>query len=89
MKRTELVSIIAIALASVGVAYFVANSVFGSIQNESVKVKTIEEIDPSFAEVDKTIFNDQAINPTVQVQITGESAPQESDTQTDPDTEQE
>ena len=89
MKRTELISIIAIALASVGVAYFVANSVFGSIQNESVKVKTIEEIDPSFAEVDKTIFNDQAINPTVQVQITGESAPQESDTQTDPDTEQE
>lgn len=89
MKRTEIITIIAIALASVGVAYFIANSVFSGIQAETVQVKTIEKINSSFAEVDKTIFNDKAINPTVQVQITGQGASQQAETQTDTETEQE
>lgn len=73
MKRTELVMIVLIASISVLVAYFVAQSVLGGQSNESVNVKTIEKIDSSFQEPDETIFNENAINPAVEVQITGSS----------------
>lgn len=69
MKKKDLAMIVLIASISVAVAYFAANAIFGSIQNETVEVKTIDVIEPTFAEVDKTIFNDQAINPTVPVAI--------------------
>jgi len=69
MKKTELATIILIAAISVGVAYFVGNAVFGGTKNEAVNVKTIEAISSDFTEVDTTIFNSTAINPTIPVDI--------------------
>lgn len=69
MKKKDLATILLISLVSIAVAYFAASAVFGGMQNETVQVKTVDAIDSEFAEVDKTIFNDQAINPTVPIAI--------------------
>jgi len=64
--------IILIASISVLIAYFVAKAVLGDVQNESVKVKTTEPITSEVTEPDKTVFNTNAINPTVEVIIGGD-----------------
>lgn len=69
MKKTEIATIVLIASISVIVAYFITQSLLGGITNESVKVKTIDRIDSTFEQPSKDVFNDDAINPTVEVQI--------------------
>lgn len=70
MKKTDIAMIILIASVSVLIAFFVTKSLFGGSANEAVNVKTIDKIDPTIGEVDPTIFNSNAINPAVEVQIT-------------------
>ena len=65
--------IILIASISVLVAYFVAKAVVGDVQNETVKVKTAESISTDITQPDTSVFNTNAINPTVQV-IIGDQA---------------
>jgi len=62
--------IVLIASVSVLIAFFVTRGFLGSSVGEPVEVKTIERIDPSLGEVNSTIFNENAINPAVEVQIT-------------------
>lgn len=69
MKNSEIAAIILIAAVSIGVAYFVADAVIGKPSSESTKVKTATPISASIDEPDKTIFNKEAINPTVEVVI--------------------
>ncbi len=61
--------IVLIAAVSMLVAYFVASSLFGSISGESAKVKTIDPINATIVEPSTDIFNKNAINPAVQVEI--------------------
>jgi len=70
MKKSELAMIVLIAAGSILVAYFVAHSLFGSATKQSVDVPTIQTIDSSFTEPDTTVFNSNAINPTVGVTLT-------------------
>lgn len=65
--------IILIASMSVLIAYFVAKAVIGDVQNESVKVKTTEAITTEIVQPDTTVFNSNAINPTVEVIIGGKT----------------
>ena len=69
MKKTDLAMIVLIASVSVLIAFFVTRSIFGGSANEPVEVKTIERIDPSLGEVNPTVFNENAINPAVEVQL--------------------
>lgn len=71
MKKTDIAMIILIASISVLVAYFGAKSVFGDVYTGTAKVKTIDKIDSSIVEPSPDIFNKNAINPSVQVQING------------------
>ena len=71
MKKTDIAMIILIATVSVGIAYFAANSFFGSMSKESVKVKTIDAITSKVEPPDNRIFNDSAINPSVEITING------------------
>jgi len=71
MKKSDIAVIIFIASLSVGVAYFVANSVLGSPSNETKKVRTVQSISSEVAQPDPTVFNENAINPTVEVEIGG------------------
>lgn len=69
MKNTDIAALILIASISMVIAYFVADAVIGKPTSESVKVKTIERISSDIQEPDKSIFNEDAINPTVEVII--------------------
>lgn len=71
MKKTEIAMIILIASISVLVAYFVAKSMFGGYYSGTAKVKTIDSVSDSIQEPSKNIFNKDAINPAVRVQIKG------------------
>ena len=74
MKKTDIAMIILIAGVSVLMTYFIANS-FALFKdaNKPVSVKVAEKITPDFDKVDTTIFNKDAINPTVEVIIGGNS----------------
>ena len=70
MKKTDIAMIVLIASVSVLIAFFVTRAIFGDSANQPVEVQTIERIDPTLSEVNSTIFNENAINPAVEVQIT-------------------
>lgn len=71
MKKTDIAMIILIASISILVSYFVAKAIVGDVQNESVKVKTTDPITTEVVEPDKSVFNKDAVNPTVEVIIGG------------------
>lgn len=71
MKKTDVAMIVLIATVSVMAAFFVTQAIMGSPGSEVVKVKTISEINSQITEPDTAIFNKDAINPAVQVQING------------------
>lgn len=72
MKKSDIATIILIASMSVLLAYFGAKALIGDVQNESVQVKTTDPITTEVKEPDATVFNSDAINPTVEV-IIGEN----------------
>ena len=77
MKKADIAMIALIASVSVLLSFFIAKSIFGDVYSGSAKVKTIDKIDSSIIEPSKEIFNENAINPTVPINIVG------TDTSTD------
>jgi len=71
MKKTDIAMIVLIASISVLISYFVAKSIFGDVYSASAKVKTVDPISYKIEEPSSDIFNTNAINPAVQVQIKG------------------
>lgn len=69
MKKTDIAMIVLIATVSVMIAFFITQSVMGSPASETVKVKSIKKIESTTIEPDTAIFNKDAINPAVKVQI--------------------
>ncbi len=74
MKKSDIAMIILIASVSILVAYFVAKSIVGDVQNQSVKVKVADPISATVDEPSPKVFNSNAINPTVEVIIGGGAA---------------
>lgn len=70
MKKTDLAMLVLIATVSVLAAFFITKAVMGDQATEEIKVKTIQKIDTAVVEPDPEIFNERAINPAVEVQIT-------------------
>ncbi len=77
MKKADIAMIVLIASVSVLLSFFIAKSVFGDVYSGSAKVKTIDKINSSIVEPSKEIFNENAINPTIPINIVG------TDTSTD------
>jgi hypothetical protein len=69
MKKSDIAMIILIASISILLAYFAAKTIVGDVQNQSVKVKTTEKISTDVTQPDPSVFNSNAINPTVEVII--------------------
>ena len=70
MKKTDIAMIILIASVSVLISYFVVSSIPGvKVSDEKTKVKTIDKYDSKVGELDSTVFNKNAINPTVEITI--------------------
>lgn len=71
MKKTDIAMIIFIASVSMLIAYFVGSSIFSGMTTEGERVKTIEAITSTVDSPSEDVFNKDAINPTIEVQITG------------------
>lgn len=69
MKKSDVAMIILIVSVSVLTAFFISNSILGNEYNGNTKIKTIDKIDSSIVEPSPGIFNKDAINPAIQVQI--------------------
>lgn len=70
MKKTDIAMIVFIISISVLGSYFIVGAIPGlKASDEPVSVKTIESYSPDIEEVDKEVFNKDAINPTVEVTI--------------------
>jgi hypothetical protein len=74
MKNTDIAAVILIASLSMLAAYFIADAVIGRPNSESVKVKTVDSITADVQTPDSSVFNKDAINPTVEVIIGGQSS---------------
>lgn len=71
MKKSDLAMIVLIASTSVLIAYFSAKAIFGDVYNGTATVQTIDLISSDISEPSPEIFNDDAINPTIRVEVDG------------------
>lgn len=62
--------IILIATVSIMIAFFVTRAILGDTVDEPVKVKKIDKIEAGIDDPSEKVFNSNAINPSVEVQIT-------------------
>lgn len=69
MRKNDLAALILIVSVSLGVAYFLANAVLGGIKQQAVQVEVVEPISGTVPEPDRAIFNETAINPSVEIKI--------------------
>lgn len=69
MKKNDIAMIILIASVSALFAYFTGRALIGDPESRAVKVKTVEAISTEVERPDTTVFNKNAINPTVEINI--------------------
>lgn len=70
MKQGDIAAIIFVAVVGVGIAYFIADLTIGRPSNATEKVKTIAPISSEIESMPSaTIFNDDAVNPTIEIEI--------------------
>lgn len=69
MKKTDIAMIVLIVALSAGVAYFIASKAFGGMTQKGVTVKTVDPISSEVQTPDPAFFNENAINPSVEVNI--------------------
>ena len=73
MKKNDLAAVLVIVAIAGVVSYFLANAVIGKPKTNPVQVEQVTKIAPSFPTPDPRIFNDNAIDPTVEVNKDGQS----------------
>lgn len=73
MKKTDIAMIILIAGISAVVAYFATDFFVGDRIEEKVSVPTVNVITSDITDPDPKIFNEDAINPSIEVQINAPS----------------
>ena len=69
MKKNEIALLILIVSVSLGLGYFVGQSLLGNKVSQAVTVETAEKISGTVEEPNNKIFNSAALNPTVPVRI--------------------
>jgi len=70
MKKTDIAMIIFIASIAILVAFFIASNVpFLQVSKKGESVPTIESISSEVTNPDTKVFNESAINPTVETVI--------------------
>lgn len=71
MKKSDIAMIVLIASIGIAIAFFATRTFFSGAVSESVKVKTVDPMTSSVEKPDPTIFNANAINPTVEISVGG------------------
>jgi hypothetical protein len=73
MKKNEIALIILIVSVAMAATYFTVGAFIPTPGKVPVKVEVAETIAPTVVEPSKTVFNKDAINPTVKVSIGNQS----------------
>jgi len=76
MKGSSLATVVLVAIVSTVVAAMVVNSLLGDPNEEKVTIEYMDIISADVLEPDEEVFNDRAVNPTVEVYV-GECKPGE------------
>lgn len=69
MKRNDIALLILIVSITLVISFLIVKALFGEPQNQATKVEKIEPISSQITEPSASIFNRNAINPTVVIQI--------------------
>jgi len=69
MKKNDIAILVLIASITLVISYLLVKAIFGSPQDQTTTVETVEPISASLVEPSPLIFNKDAINPTVVIQI--------------------
>jgi hypothetical protein len=69
MKKNDIALIVLIVSISLVVSYFVVKSILGNPKNQQTTAEVVEPITPDLVQPSNKIFNRDAINPTVVIQI--------------------
>jgi hypothetical protein len=69
MKKSDIAVLVLIVSLTLVISFLLVKSLFGEPQNENVKVEKVEPISASLVQPSANIFNREAINPTVVIQI--------------------
>lgn len=73
MKRTEIAMIVLVASLAMMLTFTLVQSIFGSMVKQSVEVEKATVITDGLSTPAKRIFNEHAINPTVEVCVEASS----------------
>lgn len=69
MKKNDIALLILIASIALVASYFAMKAIVGDPKQKSVQVETIERFSTDVTQPDASVFNDGAINPTVETKI--------------------
>lgn len=69
MRKNDIAMIILIVSVTISLSYFLAKAVIGEPGTQRTMVEVVEPISSEVSQPDPLIFNKQAINPTVPIQI--------------------
>jgi hypothetical protein len=69
MKKNDIALIVLIVSISLVITYFVAKAFIGNPQSKQVTAEVVEPIKPDLVDPSGKIFNRDAINPTIVIQI--------------------
>lgn len=69
MKKSDLAILALIVSLTLVITFLIVKAVFGEAKNDSTKVEKADAISSSIVEPSSKVFNRDAINPTVVIQI--------------------
>ncbi len=69
MKKNDIAIIVLIVSITLAISYFVIKALVGEPQNNIVQAEVVEPISSQLVQPSNAIFNKDAINPTVDIQI--------------------
>lgn len=72
MKKNDIAALVLIVAIAGVVSYFIANAVIGKPNNDPVEVEQVTPINATFPTPDSRVFNEQAVDPTVEVDEDGQ-----------------
>jgi len=77
MKKSDLAILALIVSLTLVITFLIVKAVFGEVQNGTTKVEKADSISASIVQPSAKVFNHNAINPTVVIQIgnTGNQQP--------------
>jgi len=67
MKKSDITAIALIVVLATIISFIAANYLIGSPENDPVQVEAVAPIESNFKAPDSRIFNDKAIDPTVDI----------------------